>query len=951
MSTRTAVIHIGLHKTGTTSFQSMVARNSAHFARRGLFYPTSGRVLDGHHNLVWELTGDERYEPAAGSLADLTTELRELEPERVLLSSEDFELLHRRPDSLRAIRDRLSRLGYTWHVVAMLREPADYIESLYAELRKQGTAEELDHFVARAIADRGVRFRGWDFSFDYERLAANFAAVFGDEAVHVLAYDRTDSVGPLLMACGALLDLPLSPLEHWERWNDRSAYAAVILSDPSGGASRGLSAHRAPSLRLTLTPDERTAIDATFGRSVDDVVRRHPTPARLTPVRTAPPPRRKRGPSTRSPEYVVFASARGNVYMAELADLLHRTLADLGRTVRTERSGLPRHADGTVNLVVAPHEYFRLLDGLSEDRKAEAGSHAVCITTEQPGTDHFEYGARLAAESPLVVDINRCAADELASRGFPVAHLQLGYHPSLDHWGGAPARDRPIDVTVLSAATGRREQFIARAARVLGHRRCDIRLFTADRPVLKGREGFLVGDAKYEHLASSKVLLNVHSRGGGYFEWLRVVEAIANGCLVLSETSVGYQPLVPQDHFVEAPLDVLAEYASSLVGDVTARRRIATTAYEYMRDELDLTRAVGSLLERIEGAGAEPARRSRSGRPAVRDGASSHIPSRLDPDPDAGLSAEHSHTGGSTEGSVPAGTGTMIDKGALLAAAKRLLLANTSTSRKIEALQCAAITGTTAHTTIEETPAFNALKADVSVVIPLYNYASYVTEAVESVLASPGVVPEIIVVDDHSRDESVGVLRQIIAERPWLPLRLVAKHANQGVSAARNTGFTHARTEYVLVLDADNSVCPHALGRLRTALVDTGAALAYGIIACLDDAGAPDERVSLRSQFPWNTTNLVHGNYVDSMAMVRRSAWQAVGGYNSRMDEQYGGWEDYELWLSLAEAGYCGTFVPTFVGIYRVHAGSMLGESSISQLGVRDGLRQLHPRLPWSSNA
>ena len=123
MASKIAVMHIGTHKTGTTSLQSMIARNDTYFADQGLFYPTVGRAGDGHHNLAWELNGDERYDPSFGSFDDLIDELRQAKPRAVLISSEDFEYLHLRPESLRNFRRRLSRLGYKTHVIVVLRQP------------------------------------------------------------------------------------------------------------------------------------------------------------------------------------------------------------------------------------------------------------------------------------------------------------------------------------------------------------------------------------------------------------------------------------------------------------------------------------------------------------------------------------------------------------------------------------------------------------------------------------------------------------------------------------------------------------------------------------------------------------------------------------------------------------------------------------------------------------
>ncbi len=158
MRSRPVVLHVGMHKTGTTSVQTMIARNREHFTAEGLYYPEAGQVGvgDGQHNLAWELNGDERFDPEAGSLADLSDELREHQPSAVLISSEDLEYLHDKPDRLLMLRDLLGDLGYSARVVITLREPSEYLESLYYELVHQGRAGEFDTFVTEALEQRGL---------------------------------------------------------------------------------------------------------------------------------------------------------------------------------------------------------------------------------------------------------------------------------------------------------------------------------------------------------------------------------------------------------------------------------------------------------------------------------------------------------------------------------------------------------------------------------------------------------------------------------------------------------------------------------------------------------------------------------------------------------------------------------------------------------------------------
>src|ERR671911_2120937 len=92
----------------------------------------------------------------------------------------------------------------------------------------------------------------------------------------------------------------------------------------------------------------------------------------------------------------------------------------------------------------------------------------------------------------------------------------------------------------------------------------------------------------------------------------------------------------------------------------------------------------------------------------------------------------------------------------------------------------------------------------VSVVIPCYNQAHFLGEAIESVLAQSYPRFEIIVVDDGSTDDT----SKVAARYPGV--RYVYQN-NQGVSAARNSGLARSEGEYVVFLDADDRLLPEAL--------------------------------------------------------------------------------------------------------------------------------------------
>jgi glycosyltransferase involved in cell wall biosynthesis len=231
----------------------------------------------------------------------------------------------------------------------------------------------------------------------------------------------------------------------------------------------------------------------------------------------------------------------------------------------------------------------------------------------------------------------------------------------------------------------------------------------------------------------------------------------------------------------------------------------------------------------------------------------------------------------------------------------------------------------------------------VSVVVSLYNYAEYVEECLRSVEVSARQISEgveIVVVDDDSSDASAAVASRVLADME-LPACLLRKTFNTGVCDARNLGVELSRGEHVFILDADNLLLPKCLATLRAALLSSGAALAYGISARFD--ARTGRGVGLNSQFAWDPMELARSPYIDAMALFTRSALLAHGGYASEM-VQYGwyGWDDYDLYLTLAGAGLRGEFVPQILCRYRDHARSMVRTTNRFVEGIASYLEAKH---------
>lgn len=220
----------------------------------------------------------------------------------------------------------------------------------------------------------------------------------------------------------------------------------------------------------------------------------------------------------------------------------------------------------------------------------------------------------------------------------------------------------------------------------------------------------------------------------------------------------------------------------------------------------------------------------------------------------------------------------------------------------------------------------NCSTPEVTVLVTLYNYSSYIEACLDSVRAShaeglPGGF-EVVVVDDASTDTSVALVEKYLQTHS-MPVCLIKKPVNTGVADARNLGLLAARAPLVFILDADNEIRPECLATHYQALVSSDYALVYGPINRFDEATR--QSLGLMSNHDWNVRDLVARPGVDAMAMFKKEAVLSVGGYSPeyRMILRPG-WEDYDLCLKLAQAGHVGKKLPQVLSDYRSHSQSMI---------------------------
>jgi Glycosyl transferase family 2 len=615
------------------------------------------------------------------------------------------------------------------------------------------------------------------------------------------------------------------------------------------------------------------------------------------------------------PRICIVSASGQNVFFAEILEAFGAALKEHGLVVEESVDHFPHPAEDLVYLFV-PHEYQPLVQEVAYPSHGQL-QRSVAICTEQPGTAWFDAGAAIAARAGAAVDINVLGVQELRRRGVDAEYAPLGYIPDWDVWHRKTDDERPVDLAFLGAYSERRGQVLARSVPALADRACSIHLFETGVPHTAADHSFLSHERKWNLMADSRLLLNVHQDPRAYLEWQRVMCAAINGCVVLSEHSLATEPLVPGEHFISASYDDIPRVLPGLFAEPERLDRIRDAAYDLIREQMPMSIAVDALLRAFEKAARRPVTPNHS-----------PVLSPMPKDPPSRMPGWESNAA------------IIGDQLPVRTALKHLIVQNRKLEQQVRALSISAEDGGGDDPIVEELGPPLA-RPRVSVLLTVYNYAGYVGEALRSVALSTLTDVEVVVVDDASSDGSVEAIRQAGVEMPWLSIRLVRRQTNGGLSAARNLAAEHANADLLFVLDADNMVLPAGLEKLAGALDENpDAAFAYGIIETFDVNGPS----GLISWLGWNPDRLRYGNYIDAMAMIRASALEEVGGYST--DAAFStGWEDFALWVAMADRGLPGLRLADFVGRYRINPHSMLSITDIDNSAIWAALLRRHPFL------
>lgn len=218
----------------------------------------------------------------------------------------------------------------------------------------------------------------------------------------------------------------------------------------------------------------------------------------------------------------------------------------------------------------------------------------------------------------------------------------------------------------------------------------------------------------------------------------------------------------------------------------------------------------------------------------------------------------------------------------------------------------------------------------VAVIIPAWRAAAWITGALDTIAAQTVPVAEVVVVEDAVADdlsERVGAWRPPAGRA--LPVQLLRRPVNAGVSTARNAGVAATAAQWVAFLDADDRWAPDHLERALVAGA-AGADVVVGGIQTTDEHGTPLADAPRALDLPGDQRALAEALFtcrtvLTTSTVALTKAWfERVGGFDAELTHG----EDADLWLRLAQAGARWAATGQVTCLYRKHSGSAMAQTA-----------------------
>jgi len=164
------ILHAGLHKTGSTSIQKTLFSNISNLEKNNFSYPLIGNPNSyGQHNLAWEISEDRRFNKNFGTFSDFFNHLDDFK-QNIIISSEDFESILLNKKKLNTLKEKFQYHNCEFSILIYIRNPIDYIVSIYLELLKKTMRNEFDKIFNLVLKYGQFEELEYKFLFNYDSI-------------------------------------------------------------------------------------------------------------------------------------------------------------------------------------------------------------------------------------------------------------------------------------------------------------------------------------------------------------------------------------------------------------------------------------------------------------------------------------------------------------------------------------------------------------------------------------------------------------------------------------------------------------------------------------------------------------------------------------------------------------------------------------------------------------
>lgn len=239
----------------------------------------------------------------------------------------------------------------------------------------------------------------------------------------------------------------------------------------------------------------------------------------------------------------------------------------------------------------------------------------------------------------------------------------------------------------------------------------------------------------------------------------------------------------------------------------------------------------------------------------------------------------------------------------------------------------------------------------VTIGIPNYNYARYITDALNSAVSQEYENLEIIIVDDCSNDNSVEVIEKWIARFTGdIKITLIKNSTNVGIAKVCNIILSNASGKYYQLLDADDILLPGKIKKQVDLLEkNSSCAFVYSNISIINEAGIITEPDYLavvgydEKDMPQGNIfkELFHFNFIPNASVLINTAYaKDIGGYDETLQVQ-----DYYLYLTLSSK-YDVLYMQVVTAYYRIHSSSLSNTKRSNAKSIEGVLSLLYRYYP-----